>query len=518
MSSESQPSARRALLVSTVVLQIVLALIIAQTYQSGRNSLHNNGNWVSTKAELAQGVMGAVSFVYGLQPLAGGHLNLSAWHGYQEVMSKAEFDPASVELRFYMKPGGHLSVLLQEPDGDYVGVRMSKNKHYSSMVFRATRDGEFTFKQEIRRLRQFSLSEWHTFRIELDNERVEIYRDGDRQRTLELRVDSPLRVGFRGGSAKVLVDDIHIRERDGREALRESFGHPGNRLSVNLVCVGIVLGLSAALLLGLRRIARVTDQRLLSYSLMLTGVLVVIGLLLLGFGTYTKRFYPDASARLQRQEEYWKNSSREALFRRIESDYPRPPDPGTRRVVFLGSSQTKGSGARTLEETLVRQTERLLNDLPGDRRFECVDTAMNGDRIEDMVRGYLERWVHLEPSIVVLNASNNDIGYGQGQFRKWLTRLAERNRELGIELVLVMEPNSPERKSSLRKRHGILRAVGEKHGLLVIDMHDYLLERHDDGFLWWDWVHLTSFGQRLFAEELVRELSGLEHHRGHRPG
>ncbi len=510
MSSESHSTGRRPLLVATVVLQVALALILARTYLSGHNTLYNNGNWTSTKAELARGVMGAQSFVYELQPLAGGGLNLAAWHGYQEVMSRTAFDIASVELRFYMERRGYLSVLFQEADGDYAGVRISKNRDYPSMLFTATRDGEFTSRTEIKKLRQFPVSEWQTLRFELDGERLKIFRDEERLRMLELQVGSPLRVGFRGGKELVLVDDIRVEERNG-QVFRESFSRPRNWLLVNLVCAAIVLGLSAVLFLALRRIPTLTDTRLLAYLLMFSGVLVVISLMLLGFGTYAKRFYPDQSAKLERQEEYWKDTLKQAVARRLESEYRRPPAQGTRRVIFLGSSQTQGAGAAMLDETLVRQTERLLNELPGEVRFECINTAVSGQRIADMAGGYFQRWIDLEPSIVIVNASNNDIGHGKRQFREWLTRLAERNRELGIELVLVMEPNSLERRvPALGRFHDIMRSVGEEYGLRVVDMHGYLLERYDDGFLWWDWVHLTSFGQRLFAERLVRELSELE--------
>jgi hypothetical protein len=40
----------------------------------------------------------------------------------------------------------------------------------------------------------------------------------------------------------------------------------------------------------------------------------------------------------------------------------------------------------------------------------------------------------------------------------------------------------------------------------IVDMQAYLAQNEDRGFLWWDSVHLTSFGQRLFAERLLPEL------------
>ncbi|MCH7667336.1 MAG: hypothetical protein IH936_15575 [Acidobacteria bacterium] len=37
----------------------------------------------------------------------------------------------------------------------------------------------------------------------------------------------------------------------------------------------------------------------------------------------------------------------------------------------------------------------------------------------------------------------------------------------------------------------------------------HLSRRADDGFQWWGWVHLTSFGHKVFAEHLVDELARL---------
>lgn len=51
-----------------------------------------------------------------------------------------------------------------------------------------------------------------------------------------------------------------------------------------------------------------------------------------------------------------------------------------------------------------------------------------------------------------------------------------------------------------------MAAIGSQYGVPVIDMQGPLARRADDGFLWWDQVHMTSFGQRLFAEHLVEAL------------
>jgi hypothetical protein len=54
-----------------------------------------------------------------------------------------------------------------------------------------------------------------------------------------------------------------------------------------------------------------------------------------------------------------------------------------------------------------------------------------------------------------------------------------------------------------------MREIGKEFDVPVIEMHDYLSRHYDDGFLWWDFVHMTSFGQKLFAKYLLQELQPL---------
>lgn len=510
MVSASQRSPhRRSLLVATATLQIALALLLAHGYLSAHNTLHNNGNWVSTKATLARGVMGAQAFVFELQPLAHGYLNLAAWHGFQEIVTREAFDPASVEFRFFLEANSLLSVFFREPDGRSTGIRLSKTRRYPSMLYSAAPDGEFTRKAPFKKLGRFTVGEWHRARLELEGGKLSLFLDDRNAKTLPVDLQAPLRIGFRGTRRMTLLDDIRIVDRDG-DVLYDSFGRPGDWPAVVGAALALVLGLSAALFLLLRRLLPVGETLLFAYFLMFTGVLLVLGAMWLGFASYTKAFYPDRSEKLAREEEYWQESSEARVYERIEQGYSQAPAPDTVRIVFLGSSQTHGSGAARESETLVRRTEAILNERSGDRRFECVNTAVHGHRLARMARNYLERWIELEPDIVVVNASNNDIGYGVGKFRRRLVEVIDASRERGIEVVLVMEPNSPERNPKLLGEfHEVMAQLGARYGLRVVDMHAHLSERRDDGFLWWDWVHLTSFGQRLFAERLAEELADL---------
>ena len=85
--------------------------------------------------------------------------------------------------------------------------------------------------------------------------------------------------------------------------------------------------------------------------------------------------------------------------------------------------------------------------------------------------------------------------------------MAESASQAGIRTVLIKEANEPGAADrGLLARYAELDQVADELGLKVIDMHAYLSKFDDTGFLWWDHVHLTAYGQRLIAEKLAAEL------------
>ena len=85
-----------SLLSRTLVLLsgILPALVLAETYLLSRNTLENNSRWLSTKATFEVPPIGAEAFVAEPQALARGRLDLSAFHGFQEVLFKKRLDAA----------------------------------------------------------------------------------------------------------------------------------------------------------------------------------------------------------------------------------------------------------------------------------------------------------------------------------------------------------------------------------------------------------------------------------------
>ena len=92
------------LIVICIALQVIIGIIISDTYLLLCNTIHNNGNWISSKTKLENGVIGAYSFVLERQALAKGHLNLGAWHGFQEVLYKDKLYVEEIAFDFLLEP------------------------------------------------------------------------------------------------------------------------------------------------------------------------------------------------------------------------------------------------------------------------------------------------------------------------------------------------------------------------------------------------------------------------------
>lgn len=500
------------LIATVLLLQIGLGWVLGSIYLVSHNSLYNNGNWVATKTTLAETLMGAQSYYFNLQALAGGRLGLSAWYGFQEVVSEREFDPATVEFAFLLKEGGHLTFEFNRTDRAFNGVRLSASERFPPAVLRSTVEGEFLYKKPVRKLRRAGDLRWHRLLVRFeDDEAFTVFLDGRRLETFPVNVIRPQRIGFRGSIAGVFVRDVRVVSRDG-SVFFEDFSKPANWLAARAVAVAATIAAWGLLYLLLRRLLPVRSKTLLFYFLMFGVVLIVVGVLVHGINWHRTKFYPNADERMREVEAAYIDVGSERMTERIESAYEPQPAPGVVRILFVGSSQTRGAGAAKRRHTLVRRTEKLLNErsLPG-QTFECLNAAVRGYRIARMRQDLAERWVHWNPDIIVVNAGNNDAGLPSEVWEAELLSIVETARGAGSRLVLIPEANSVERPgANLERLHEVTRAVAAERGLALVDMPRHLARRADDGFLWWDWVHLTSFGQELFAEHLVSELERLE--------
>jgi lysophospholipase L1-like esterase len=121
----------------------------------------------------------------------------------------------------------------------------------------------------------------------------------------------------------------------------------------------------------------------------------------------------------------------------------------------------------------------------------------------------VEEWLETaKPDMVVINLSSNDTVGKPNRFEASIRAMVERTLEVGARPVLIQEPRV-EKMGRLGLNHETLRRVAADHGIPVIELMPTLRRAAASGFLWWDPVHLTSYGQAIVAEQLSTHLQPL---------
>ncbi len=495
---------QRGLLGVCALLQAGAGLAIAGSFLVPRRTLATNGHWISTKTTLERSLMGARGFVEGPQALAGGRLDLGAWHGYQEVQWHEPMQLERLEIDFYLPPASHLSVLFGcTPEEGCAGFRLSNIRRLPSLFFVADAEGRFLDRQPLSL--ELARRRWRRASVELADGSARLSLDGLQVALIDVERRAG-RFGFRGAERGALVDNVEAIEARGRRVEEdfEAAAGPPYLLAV-LPAALALLGLAA--FAALVASGRLAPQRAALTLATLSLTLAALAGLSWAFSRWRGGRYPAVDPALAAAEEGGRAATIEETRRRIRERYAEPPAPGTTRVLVVGSSQTWGAGARRAEETWVRRLEGELQARVGpQRRVECIEAAIPAARAAHLAPLLEGDWLPLAPHIVVINLASND--RSRETFRRALDAMAAAVRAAGARLLLVQEANAPEAADAgLRVRHAAMAEVAARHGVPVLDMHGHLLALADQGFLWWDEVHLTSFGQRLLAARVAEALA-----------
>jgi len=165
-------------------------------------------------------------------------------------------------------------------------------------------------------------------------------------------------------------------------------------------------------------------------------------------------------------------------------------------------------GAQDIEDTWVRRVERRLNAADhGGLTWECVNAGVASARSYHLTRAVEGTWLRLRPRALVINLASNDQRVDVLMQR--VERMITRSRAAGAVPLVLLEPNSPEfYRGSIEQRHAASKRLCARLNAPLVDLQNHLDERYDAGFIWWDHVHLTSFGQRLMAEAVYSALIG----------
>ena len=184
-----------------------------------------------------------------------------------------------------------------------------------------------------------------------------------------------------------------------------------------------------------------------------------------------------------------------------------PKSDRTIRVAFLGTSQTYGAGAERISETFVARCHGLLAQALGDISVETYNFSISGSNSTELLTKYAELWRFSGPDLLVINLSTND---GKSHtLTANLRTLAHLARAAGGRVVFLLEPNAAEvDHRGLQEKHSAIQRLGQELRVPVWNLDGYMSSDpvYDSGIMWWDKVHLTSYGHDVVAEWLAPQM------------
>lgn len=466
----------RAGLLLTLVNASLLALLVGYS----RNTLEQHPQLVLAKQLYTYPPVGTFECLSSRQLLASDRLNFSAWHGFQQVHIGPIEGPLQVELEFRLQPQAYLLLTTSHTPRLQQGIRLSLHSGLPSLQYRATPQGEF-LQVEPLDIDPLPAGRW----ISLGLQGRSLHLQG---KTLELwgSPPGPRLLTLGGGQRRCEVRNLRLQ---------------GERLPLHNPVSWWLCWLFVMLLLRWPRMQLVLTSLLLSAYLFdrvywshryaPSGLGSAVEQIRLRLAHGLALLNPTPPPHLGVAEFLQLGPQRVRPF--IPLHYNRQ---SSKSLMLVGSSQLWGSGARLPQEMLAAQLARRLP------QWHIINASLWGLKARDM-RLRLERLGLCAPRVVLVLGNNDG---GNPHFEEDVEQLLASLQ--GSSLLLVAEPNCGELplRAGVARNHEILSRLARQHRLPVLQLDEALRERLDQGFLWVDRVHLSSFGQQCAAELLAREL------------
>jgi lysophospholipase L1-like esterase len=546
----------RSLLIAAILLPCAALSTLVVLYS--QNSLYLNDDWIVSKRMLQMGVVGADEYLLTRMPLARNVLNLGQYFGYQEVVLREILHPVEISFDFEIPERSYVDVTFNRNDDRFSGIRLSELPDFPSMIFESTTKGEFL---TVARIQHRAIAPgWHTLEIKADKVRLVLSLDGGAQIIPIASQFLEGLIGFRSGRRGAKVDHVAIKTLDG-SWVRPSFKNLKHWPLVFVLNFLFFASLGTAVSqLASRKSVSKENERLFTWFTFALTATVCLGMwYAFDFYYYSSRVHKrNGITRLLNGEQtgvlnfeelryrtfslVYGLSGGESVSRQGVADRGYPMDRVWRgpifcgptddkcmkvgdlregsksaplyRVFFVGTSQTIGAGALTVEDTFFALVHRYLRDvIPGSIYLESINISVSGSHSPLLLKEYDENYLKFRPDIVVINLSNDDQGQ-TSESEAAIDGFLKQNELYGIKTILLEEANTPEKYDTddLLSNHEALRRLAKRYNVPVYSLHSFLSQPTiaGSGALWWDYAHLTSFGQgvvgRWLAPKVLAEL------------
>lgn len=471
-------------------LAAICLWIIFNIYNSWNNTLFKNNNWESSKVKIGVSLMGAYANIFTHYALAGNKLNVSAWHGYQELFYKKSIKTRNLKFDYRLTPRTYFCLFFHNNGDTLSGIRISNDTVYPNIFFRVYK-GEFIEKTI---LNEYKGKKWNKAELQFSDNRIIILINDKQFASLNTKYPSANILGFRGGYRNCYVDNIFFFNTIDQKQINEKFNAVNSKLPQ--LIIGIIVIILVILLIFL---FKPYIKNLALWILYGTITLILIWVI------YTNKlqyFYPKPWM-INWQGTKTRIETKMTVSQKMQDTISTGINSRHKKIMFIGTSQTWGAGASDEEHSFVRIFENLLNSNFTSDTFTCINPSIPGSESSILLELYENQWITLKPDIVIINLGCNDSD--NELLKKNIDKFIKLNRNNSIKTYLVLEANINSYDHLLKNHSAIKQAAFEKN-ILVIDLHNILLKSYDSGFLFWDFVHLTDYGHKLVANILFDSL------------
>ena len=497
---------------SSLALLLVLLLLLAaygfaQAYTLFTHNLARSSEWTSTKTSLARPVPGTMAFIHDNQSLAHGFLNLHAWFGMQEVMHHPLSEPLKfLEWDFMVGDRGYLIVHLLASDGGHYALRLSANETYPSAFLKISDLGSFEIYEPLPVIR-VTPNQIHRATLTFENDVANLQLN--RRSVVPLPFSDVQQFGFRGSIDVSVMEAIRYTTMDGTTTTHYFSGQQQRWIAFTVIFIFLVF-LTISLYFLAARIRHRAYPPLLFFFVMGAFVCAFSACSLWFYAHKVSGTYPDISEARMTEEAQFRMGTIEQTQQRLANLRQASPTNQTKpvvRVFLVGGSQTWGQGAAQEEDIIANQLCQSLSTQNPSHTFRCINAAAPGATVTSLFPLLEEAVKSIPPDWIVLNVSSNDMSTEPDVFEAHVQKFITLAQQHQSQILLVQEAHAPEAvPATLVKKHEILAELAEEFNLPLVPMQQLLTNDANQGFLWWDMVHLTSFGQHRAAQHLSRPI------------
>ncbi len=556
-------------ILSVSILSILMSFILTEIVSYSRNTLLAHPEWISGKRLLSGSIMGSEEGFLRRNFVDENCLTLSAWHGYNEILFNRILHVGSMRFRFLLEKNGYLNILFNKNKDSFSGIRISRNTRFPSMFFHATDDGKFLLKEPVANLsltNSWHIAEIifksNTLSFFVDNRVI--------QRIQETSLEEQVIGFRSGSAKDTWVDDVEVRDMDGNLIILENFRndkHYWLLLLINFCLIIGIIGIFFVVSNKMQYDRKRTVFRIFLFQLCTVTVFAIYYSFDYKYWTGLYHYKPLNRWRLVQVGKQINNieKAREFFFTRFPfydfnysenisytpqtlisflgvdhttkyrddtkiriirsnseseqfemvDDNPgailnyqkRKPFSKGIKILFLGSSQMWGEGATFRSDRIAAQIQKnLSNHFGGEKDFYVINASKRGTGSEELLERHKNHLFLFQPDLVVINLSSND---KIDNFRENLNSLIEFNKNIKSRTLFVLEANSTEEDIvHLKRKHEVMSNLAKEKNIPWIDLHGYLAKTdvYDSGILWWDMVHLTSYGQKIAAGFITKGI------------